>query len=107
MFGYDRDTGSIPVQPVCASKNKGFVFAPEIEGQSISQRIVIIVYGRMGWHPGGFVYCDNIFILIEDIQRQRRKYLILTALSSGCMMYVNVRFIKTSCNDYHSIKIIL
>ena len=69
VFGYDGKARSIPVQPVAAPENEGFLLFPEIPGQSIGQGVVRVLEGRMQGHAGRFVHDHQIFIFIEDSKR--------------------------------------
>ena len=66
----ERKSGGITVQTIDAAEDERAVLLFKIAGKSISKRVVIIVHGRMDRYSGRLVNHHQIFILINNIQRQ-------------------------------------
>ena len=85
VLGNQSKTGGITVQTIDAAEDERAVLPLKIAGKSVSERIIVIVHGRMDWHSGRLVNHHQIFILINNIQRQihRRNFF-------GGMLFKNV-----------------
>ena len=70
MLRNDSQTGSVPVKTVCTAENKRFVLLFIIPHQRVCKRVSIVVKRRVDRHSGSFVYHYDIFIFIDNIDRQ-------------------------------------
>ena len=62
--------GGVPIKAVDAAEDKGNALLLKIPCESVCNCVVIVPHGRMDRHSGGLVDDHEVFILIDNIQRE-------------------------------------
>lgn len=68
MFGHYGQSGSIAVQPVRTTEDERLSLLLIVVHQPVGERVFIVVERWVDGHARGFVYYDDILVLIDDIK---------------------------------------
>ena len=69
VFGYDQQTGGVPVQAVDAAENIGDSLFLKIQGDSVGKRIGRMADGGVDGHAGGLADNQKVAVLKDNVKR--------------------------------------
>ena len=70
IFGENQESGGIAVQTVDTAEDKGDILLLKVPGYCICESVFIIADGRMYRHICRFIDDHQIFVFIDNVERQ-------------------------------------